>query len=172
LTQGDFKDELDLLEDQFRQIVQEKVLAGVDMPRAELTRREASVPAIPGKAMTVIGMRRAGKTCFLHQLRRDRGASGASAEDMVYFNFEDERLAGMAATDLDLIPSVHERLFPSQGKARRAYFLDEIQLVPGWYTKEHFSSMRAGATFSSRDRRRACSAAKSRLPCGDADGKS
>lgn len=120
------------MKDQFRQIIQEKVLAGIEMPVPGLTLRDASVPAIRGKAMTVIGMRRAGKTCFLHQIRRDRVASGASLEDMVYFNFEDERLAGLAATDLDLIPSIHERLFPSKGKARRAYFLDEIQLVPGW----------------------------------------
>jgi|GEM_PF-4985571 len=33
-----------------------------------LTRREAQLPALPGKAHAVIGMRRAGKTTFLRQL--------------------------------------------------------------------------------------------------------
>jgi len=102
------------------------------MPLSDLTLRDASDPAIPGKAVTVIGMRRAGKTTFLHQIRRDRIAGGSRPEDMLYFNFEDERLSGLAASDLDLIPSTHERLFPTQGNVRRAYFLDEIQLVPGW----------------------------------------
>lgn len=120
------------MKDQFRQIIREKILAGVEMPASDLTRRDTSIPPLRGKAMTVIGMRRAGKTCFLHQIRHDRIAGGTPADAMVYFNFEDERLAGFASTDLDLIPITHQRLFPQQANARRTYFLDEIQLVQGW----------------------------------------
>lgn len=120
------------MKDQFRQIVQEKIVTGLKSVPSGLTHREALIPKLRGKAMTVIGMRRAGKTCFLHQLRLERIANGTPTEAMVYFNFEDERLAGFAATDLDLIPSIHQRLFPEHAATRRTYFLDEIQLVDGW----------------------------------------
>ena len=41
-----------------------------------LTRREARLPAVTGKAHAVIGMRRAGKTTFLRQLLGERRAAG------------------------------------------------------------------------------------------------
>lgn len=41
-------------------------------------------------------MRRAGKTCFLHQQRAERIAKGKAPEQMIYLNFEDERLAGLS----------------------------------------------------------------------------
>ena len=65
-----------------------------------LTRREARVSDIPRKARAVVGMRRSGKTCFLHQCLRDRLDAGTQREALVYFSFEDERLAGMEATQL------------------------------------------------------------------------
>jgi predicted AAA+ superfamily ATPase len=42
----------------------------------ELTRREIRLPAVPGKAIAVIGMRRSGKTCFLSQCMADLLAEG------------------------------------------------------------------------------------------------
>lgn len=43
------------------------------------TRRDARLPAVPGRVHAVIGLRRAGKTTFLHQLRDDcDGVPGAA----------------------------------------------------------------------------------------------
>ena len=97
-----------------------------------LTRRDARVPEIAGKAFVVIGMRRSGKTTFLHQQRKELMAKGRSPERLVYFNFEDERLAGMEARQLGLIPDTHLRLFPEPSNEPVTLFLDEIQTVPGW----------------------------------------
>lgn len=97
-----------------------------------LTRRDIRIPEISGKATTVIGMRRAGKTSFLQQIRADRIAAGAAPEQLVYFNFEDERLAGFGAARLSTIPDTHLRLFPEHANEGVTFFLDEIQLVPGW----------------------------------------
>lgn len=115
-------------------MVQEKILAGLEAPLPALTRRDARVPTLAGKAVAVIGMRRAGKTSFLHQLRADRIAAGRAPERLVYFNFEDERLAGMEAGDLGLIPETHLRLFPEPADEPVTLFLDEIQVAPGWET--------------------------------------
>ena len=40
-----------------------------------LTRRDARLPELPGKAHALIGMRRAGKTTFLRQLLAERRQS-------------------------------------------------------------------------------------------------
>lgn len=115
-------------------VLKEKILTAVETVLPELTPREVRVPAIPGKAMVVIGMRRSGKTSFLHQRRSELIAEGRSPERLVYFNFEDERLAGLDAARLGLIPEMHLRLFPDSLSEPVTFFLDEIQTVPGWET--------------------------------------
>jgi len=82
--------------------------------------------------MVVIGMRRSGKTSFLHQQRAVLMEAGRTANRLVYFNFEDERLAGMQAGQLGLIPETHLRLFPEPSPEPVTLFFDEIQTVPSW----------------------------------------
>ena len=97
-----------------------------------LTRREIVVPEIAGKAVAVIGMRRAGKTTFLHQCRADLASQGRAPGQLLYFNFEDERLGDFQASDLHRVVDAHARLFPPSVGEKTAFFFDEIQLVPGW----------------------------------------
>jgi len=120
------------MEIQFQGIIREKLILAGETPLPELTEREATVPETPGKAKTVIGMRRSGKTYFLHQQRNRYIQQGWQPERLVYFNFEDERLAGLQARDLGLIPTTHARLFPEIADQPVVFFLDEIQLVEGW----------------------------------------
>jgi hypothetical protein len=47
---------------QFAAVVEEKILVGVEARLPGLTRRDARALAMAGKAMVVVGMRRAGKT--------------------------------------------------------------------------------------------------------------
>jgi uncharacterized protein len=99
---------------------------------APLTRRDAVLPGIPGKAHAVIGMRRAGKTCFLKQLLAER-RRGAPPEHSIYLSFDDDRLAGINASQLDALLEEYYRRHPeTRRKVRAAWFLDEIQLVEGW----------------------------------------
>lgn len=120
------------MEDQIEQILKDKILSAVESPLPELTRRDAGLPKISNKAIAVIGMRRAGKTSFLHQCRRDLIAQGRSPRSLVYFNFEDERLGGLQAADLHKVVDVHARLFPPSAEEKVVFFFDEIQLVSGW----------------------------------------
>ncbi len=119
---------------QFEQIIREKLAVAVETPPPVLTRRDATLPPIGGKALAVIGMRRAGKTSYLHQCRADLLAAGRSPNRLIYFNFEDERLAGLAASDLHIIPDTHLRMYPEPSAESVTLFLDEIQLVTGWET--------------------------------------
>ena len=69
--------------------------------------------SLPGKATAVIGMRRAGKTMFLHQLRRERSQNGRHREWLPYLNFEDEQFAGLEAGQLHLVVEEYYRLYPA-----------------------------------------------------------
>jgi hypothetical protein len=118
---------------QFREIIRRKIVDSLAAAPPPLTRRDVRVPAIPNKAVAVIGMRRAGKTTFLWQLLADRLGRGAAREGLLYFSFEDERLAGMTVAELDLLVEEYYRLNPSRRDQQRvSFFLDEIQVVTGW----------------------------------------
>ena len=101
-------------------------------PPAKLTRRDARLPAVPGKVHAVIGMRRAGKTTFLRQLLDERRES-LPPERTLYLSFDDDRLAGIEADQLALLLEEHYRRHPElRGRATVHWLLDEIQLVPAW----------------------------------------
>ena len=86
-----------------------------------------------GKVTSVIGMRRAGKTTFLQQLRAERIASGAAAWELPFLRLEDERLAGLDALSLGvLLDEYPSRYLNGTDTEPQAWFLDEIQVVPGW----------------------------------------
>lgn len=105
-------------------------LAPVQAPR--LTRRDARLPAVPGKVHAVIGMRRAGKTTFLQQLLQVRRAA-LPPERALYLSFDDDRLADLDAGQLDFLLEEYYRRYPRlRGRETAYWFLDEIQLVPGW----------------------------------------
>lgn len=99
---------------------------------AAATRRDATLPAVPGKAHSVIGMRRTGKTTFLRQLQRDWRAS-MPAERVVYLSFDDDRLAELPAEQLAFLLEEFYRRYPElRGRETVRWLLDEIQLVAGW----------------------------------------
>ena len=77
-------------------------LAPVSFP--PFTRRDARLPAVPGKVHAVTGMRRAGKTTFLRQLQAARRES-LPPERVVFVSFDDDRLAELAATLDQAIPA-------------------------------------------------------------------
>jgi hypothetical protein len=101
-------------------------------PPAAITRRDARLPPVAGKVHAVIGMRRAGKTTFLRQLLDERRAS-APVEQSVYLSFDDDRLAGLELAQLGFLLEEYYRRHPRlRGRQKVWWFLDEIQLVPGW----------------------------------------
>lgn len=112
----------------------EKIDGSLEAPFPVATpRRIHGRTHLPGKATAVIGMRRSGKTTFLHQLRRERAEAGVPREALPYLNFEDERLGGLEVSDLSLLLEAYYRRFPAfRGRRTVTWCLDEIQLVPGW----------------------------------------
>ncbi len=123
------------MEREIKQIIRQKITDALAAPVPAHTRRDVHVPGIKGKAMAVIGMRRSGKTTFLWQCLAERQAAGTPRDALLYFNFEDERLAEMTAQELQLVVEEYFSLHPERRDSKRVtFFLDEIQEVPDWET--------------------------------------
>ena len=116
-----------------RNVIRQKLADSLAMDLPKLTRREARLLAISGKAHAVIGMRRAGKSCFLKQCLGDRVEKGISRDALVYFSFEDERLAGMQTEQLSWVLEEYYLAHPQfRDRSEVTVCFDEIQVVPGW----------------------------------------
>lgn len=118
----------------FRQVLAEQIAGSVQAPPPFHTpRRVHGLTRFPGKATAVVGMRRAGKTTFLHQLRQEFVATGADPSRAPYVSFEDERLTGLEGRHLDLLLDEYQRLSTTgPGASPTMWCFDEIQLAPGW----------------------------------------
>lgn len=75
-----------------------------------------------------VGVRQAGKSYLLYQRIQQMIKSGTNLEDIIYINFDDERLIEMTAMDFDLILQAYHSMY--EGKP--VFFFDEIQNVDGW----------------------------------------
>jgi len=96
----------------------------------DFKRRSLEVPLDLGKIVTVVGPRRAGKTFYLFQLMSDLRRMGVNRQEMLYINFEDERLE--LEGENDLILDAYRELYPEQDLSRVYLFFDEIQELPNW----------------------------------------
>ncbi len=105
-------------------------LISASLPR--LTLRDTELPDVPGKVHAVIGMRRAGKTCFLRQLQSAQRAM-LPPERAVFISFDDDRLANLTSDQLGLLIEEYYRRYPElRGRETVHWYFDEIQLVDGW----------------------------------------
>ncbi len=116
-----------------RQALVEQLADSLGKPLPSFTpRRVFGRTGLPGKATAVTGMRRAGKTTFLHQLRQERVEGGTPLDRLPFVSFEDERLAGLEAGELGVLVDEYYRRVPQAHGATVTWCFDEIQLVPGW----------------------------------------
>ena len=79
-----------------------------------------------------VGIRRAGKTYMLYQHILQLLKDGHSKQEILFINFEDERITDIKKEELHLIVECYKEMFAFEP----IIFLDEIQNVEGW---EHFA---------------------------------
>jgi len=82
------------------------------------------------KVITIAGVRRSGKTHVMFQCMNELLKNGIKSDNIFYVDFENERLVGIRATDLDNLLVAHRELFNPRGIVY--VFLDEIQVVENW----------------------------------------
>lgn len=92
--------------------------------------RDLSLQLALNKVVVITGMRRVGKTSLLlnaiAELRKD-----LPVENILYINFEDERLSSNTET-LDELLQAYRELYPDLNLAECYFFFDEIQEINGW----------------------------------------
>jgi hypothetical protein len=94
-------------------------------------RREIDVDIDADKVITIAGVRRSGKTSLMFQCIEQLLKNGVKKSQIIYINFENERLIATKATDLDNLLIAHSMAFtPQEGLIY--LFLDEIQNVENW----------------------------------------
>lgn len=86
----------------------------------------------PNARYVFVGIRQAGKSYLLYIRAKQLIHEGHDIREMLFINFDDERLINFTADDFDLILKAYSSLFDKTP----ILFLDEIQNVDGW---EHFA---------------------------------
>ena len=121
-------------------VVLKQILASnqKDVEQYQIVPRE--LPSDEFERHVFIGVRRAGKSFMLYQKMQQMLAEGHGWEDMLYLNFEDDRLADFKSEDFELILECHAEMYDK----RPMLFLDEVQNIDGW---EKFARRLADAKY-------------------------
>lgn len=94
--------------------------------------RELELRLDTSKITTLVGIRRSGKTYILYDTMRRLEARGIDRRQMIFLNFEDDRLLPIKSKELDLILHAHTELYPEFAEQKKYFFFDEIQNAPRW----------------------------------------
>jgi len=86
------------------------------------------VTFLEGQNYVLVGLRHAGKSYMMYQRMAELIALGHQTDEMLYFNFEDDRIDSLDITDLECIKTCYEEMYA----CKPIFFLDEVQLVNGW----------------------------------------
>ena len=89
--------------------------------------RELALGGFPCRVL--VGVRRAGKSYMLYHSIQQLLGQGHKWDELLYLNFEDERLENFGADDFNRLLECHQEMY---GK-RPMLFLDEIQNIDNWH---------------------------------------
>lgn len=89
--------------------------------------RELQLEDFPCRVL--VGVRRAGKSYMLYHRIQQLLADGHKWDEILYMNFEDERLEDFGTNDFERLLECHQEMY---GK-RPMLFLDEMQNIEGWH---------------------------------------
>src|SRR3989344_585718 len=101
-----------------------------DIPKA--LERAMSVDVNTDFIITITGTRRAGKTYFCFRLISQLLEKGISKGNILYINFEDNKILGAESKDLDKLLETFFELSLINKKQKIYLFFDEIQTVKNW----------------------------------------
>ena len=94
--------------------------------------RNIEIPLNTNKIISVIGVRRSGKTFILFQtIKRLVNEQEIPIERIIYINFEDERLE-IQKEDLNQLIEAYKELYPDIPLNKVYFFFDEVQNIEGW----------------------------------------
>lgn len=94
--------------------------------------RDLQLPVDSGQMVTVSGVRRCGKSSMMKIVANRLMASGIDRNRILWINFDDERLDGISAAELDEALQAYREMHPDTPLGSVYMFFDEIQMVDRW----------------------------------------
>ena len=115
-----------------KEIFKELIVEFQNRQLPAIINRNIEVPINTKKIISIIGVRRSGKTFVLFQtIKKLLNEYKIPVERIVYINFEDERLE-ITKEDLNQLIEAYTELYPDISLDKVYLFFDEIQNVQGW----------------------------------------
>lgn len=102
-----------------------------ESPMRPVMAREYRIPVDSRKIVSLIGVRRSGKTSILYHIIEHLRQT-INPVNVVYINFEDDRLFPIGPGNLNDLVEAYYDLYPEKRHEKIYLFLDEIQNVDGW----------------------------------------
>lgn len=93
--------------------------------------RDIKIPLNTWKIVSIIWARRVWKTFLFYEIIEKLKKSWVNKENILYFNFEDDRFE-FDKNNLDLIVSSYRELYPDINLEKIYIFFDEIQEIDSW----------------------------------------
>jgi len=93
--------------------------------------RDLEIPLDTGKIISLIGVRRSGKTHVLYSIIK-KIRKTVDPKNLVYINFEDDRLFPIELKDLNTMLDAYYEMYPDKKNEKVYFFFDEIQNVQNW----------------------------------------
>jgi predicted AAA+ superfamily ATPase len=93
--------------------------------------RDYTIPTDTKKIVSLIGVRRSGKTYILFSLIKQL-RQRIDPANIIYINFEDDRLFPLSVEKLDDLMEGYYELYPQKRNEKVYLFLDEVQNIDGW----------------------------------------
>jgi len=94
--------------------------------------REVELPVNSKKIITVVGVRRCGKSTLMELCIERLLSTGISPRQIVWIGFDDERFETMQMADFNSILEAYMEMFPDIPIKDVYFFFDEIQRIEGW----------------------------------------
>ncbi len=112
--------------------------------------RAIRLPQSEQMIKVAIGMRRSGKTYTLYQRINQLLDQGIKKEQILFIDFEDDRLLPMTAKEMGQFLDEFYSIYPENHGEKCYFFLDEVQNIEGWYQviRRYFKSKKVELTIT------------------------
>ena len=95
----------------------------------KIVKRELTLEVIPKKASVLIGIRRCGKSTYIHDYISN---TVTDKNSICWIDFADDRLSSLQIEEPAQIADAYYQLYPEYHEKTVYFFFDEIQLVHNW----------------------------------------
>lgn len=114
-----------------KELLKELIVSFQDSLPVTLKKRQVQLAYDTSKIITLSGVRRSGKSSILMLAINDLLTKGVLREQLLFLNFDDERLH-FTSDEYDLIIQAYQELYPNRKLSEVYVFFDEIQMSDGW----------------------------------------